>query len=124
MKKKIIIILLIAFFGILCYEAYFFTTNDSNSSLIISGQNRASSGKAILYINDKKIDTINLDSHYAYNDDINLSFGTNKVLIKGINNKISYETNFMFFGLYNWNMIDYTEDGFIKYKYYMQPTID
>ena len=116
--------MLIAFFGILCYEAYFFTTNDSNSSLIISGQNRASSGKAILYINDKKIDTINLDSHYAYNDDINLSFGTNKVLIKGINNKISYETNFMFFGLYNWNMIDYTEDGFIKYKYYMQPTID
>ena len=112
------------FFGVLCYEVYLYSINDSNSSLIISGQNRVSSGRAILYINDKKVDTINLDSHYAYNDNVKLSFGANKVSIKGIDNNVNYETNFTFFGLYNWNLIDYTENGFVKYKYYRQPTFD
>lgn len=124
MKKKVIIILLIAFFSIVCYEVYFFASRNSSSSLIISGQNRNASGKAILYLNDKKIDTINLDTHYAYNEYVNLSFGKNKILIKGINSNIKYETNLVFFGLYTWNLIDYTEDGFIEYKYYLQPAID
>lgn len=112
------------FLSIVCYEVYFFANRNSNSSLIISGQSRNASGKAILYINDKVIDTINLDTPYSYNEFVDLSFGKNEILIKGINSSIKYETSLVFFGLYTWNLIDYTEDGFIENKYYLQPAID
>jgi len=123
MRKKIIIFLLVIFCVFISYEASLFIISKSNSSLIIGGQSKKDIGNAILYINNKEIDTINLDSHYSHIGKYNFSLGKNEILIKGIDTKIDYKTNLIFFGLYNWNLIEYTSDGFVKYKYYTKPTI-
>ena len=82
MRKKIKYLIIALFVVFIAYELYYHITRDGNSLIYISGQSETLKGDAILYINNTKIDTINLDEHYSYFKGHNLSFGKNKLSIK------------------------------------------
>lgn len=124
MKKKVAYIVLFPFLVVLIYEAYLFITLKGNTSIVVSGQNSRESGKAVVYINDIVQDTIALDSHFAYLEEHKLSFGKNKLAIKGINTSINYETDIVYIGLYNWKLVEFTENGFSKSTFYLPPTFE
>ncbi|WP_281987861.1 hypothetical protein [Aquimarina aggregata] len=124
MRKKILYIVLFLVLASIVYEAYFFITSDGNTTLIVSGQNRSDYGKAVLYINDIKKDTVNLNNHFAHIGEYELDFGKNKLRLEGVNSSIDYQTEIIFIGLYNWKLIEFTEQGFSKDTFYLSPRFE
>ncbi|MBQ0735264.1 hypothetical protein [Aquimarina celericrescens] len=124
MRKKILYIALLLILALIVYEAYLFITSEGNTYLVVSGQNRSNYGKAVLYINDVKKDTVNLNDHFAHIGEYTLSFGRNKLRLEGVNSSVDYETDIIFIGLYNWQLIEFTEQGFLKDTFYLSPRFE
>lgn len=121
-KKKGSIIALIIFLGLISYEIYYHITNNSNTLLIVDSHDKNLKELAILYINDKKIDTVNFNEYYPYKGTHSFSWGKNKIAIRSIENKsVNYETTINYIGLYTWNVIQYRSDGISRKKYYTNP---
>jgi len=126
MKKSFLknggLIVLIIFLGLISCQIYYHSTNSANTSLIVDSYDKNLKELAILYINNKKIDTVNFNEYYPYKGSCDFSWGKNKIEIRGIENKsINYETTINYIGLYSWNVIQYRSDGISRKKYYIQP---
>ena len=110
--------------GFIIYQIYLHINNRANSSLVIDSLYRNNKEIAILYINNRRLDTINLQKHYPYMENIDLSWGKNDIVIRSIQNKsISYKTSIYYFGLYSWNVVQYRMGKFLLKKYYIKPKI-
>lgn len=122
LKKKAVVVVSIIFLGLISYQIYFHTTNSANTLLIVDSYDKNIKDLAILYINDKKIDTVNFNEYYPYKGKHSFSWGKNKIAIRGIENEsINYETTINYIGLYTWNVIQYHSDGISRQRNYTQP---
>lgn len=122
LKKKLGIVASIIFLVLISYQIYFHTTNNANTLLIVDSHDKNIKDLAILYINDKKIDTVNFNEYYSYKGKHSFSWGKNKIAIRGIENEsINYQTTINYIGLYTWNVIQYRSDGISRERYYTQP---
>jgi len=126
MKKSFLknggLIVLIIFLGLISCQIYYHITNSANASLIVDSYDKNLKELAILYMNNKKVDTVNFNEYYPYKGRCDFSWGRNKIEIRGIENKsINYETTINYIGLYSWNVIQYRSDGISRKKYYIQP---
>lgn len=126
MKNKIKIILMLFFLAFISYEIYFFMTKKANVFIYVTGQssNTLKDDKAILIIDSKVIDTINLNQHFAYYEVLTLPFGKSKVQVKGAKHQYEFETSVSFWGLFNWNVIEYTDEGFKHQVHFLPPIIE
>lgn len=126
MKNKLKIILIVLFLAFISYESYIFINAKGNTFIYISGQstNSTEDDKAILYVNDNVIDTIYLNRHFAYYDELMLPFGKSTLKIKKIDSDTTFTKRINFYGIYKWNIIEYTDTGFIDETYFFTPGIE
>ena len=118
--KKIRILFIVVFVGLTSYQIYFHLSENSNTKIFVDSRIKAHKESAILFINDKAIDTIYFDRHFPYLGKHNLLRGSNKVTIRSIeNDSFDYETNLFYLGMYTWNVIEYNRSGnVLEHIYY------
>lgn len=108
------------------FEIYIFYKAGGNTSIaILGGSIDNDLGKSVLLINNKAIDTIDLNIHYSYSGVKKLSFGKNEIKIKGIETNIEYYTSITFVGIFTWHTLVILEDKKLMHeKYYYPPRMD
>jgi len=117
------------FFCILLFVTFelfmFYKTKGNTSIAILGGSIDNSLSKSVFLINDKIIDTIDLNIHYSYFGVKNLSFGKNDIKIKEIETNIEYKTSITFIGVFTWHTLVIVEDNKLMHeKYYYPPRLD
>lgn len=125
MRKKIKIILYCFIILGLFYEGYYYISFKSNSYLGIRGSELNSyKDDFVLIVNDKRIDTLNINIPLSYSKGQALCFGKNIIQLKGLNSAKSFETNIYFYGLFTWNILEVTSKDFIFDSYYFVPPME
>lgn len=125
MKKKNKIILYCLILIGLLYEGYYYISFKSNSYLGIRGSELNSYKEAfVLIVNNKKIDTLNINIPLSYSKGQALCFGKNIIKLEGLNSNKSFKTNIYFYGLFTWNVLEVTSKDFIFYSYYSVPPME
>lgn len=126
MKSKLYKLILFCVLLFVIFEIYTFYKADGNTSIAILGGSMDNHlGKSVLLINNKAIDTINLDIHYSYLGVENLSFGKNDIRIKGIETNIEYNTSITFIGVFTWHTLVIVEDDKLMHqKHYYPPRLE
>ena len=124
LKKKVAMIASIVLLVLISYQIYFHRTNKANTLLIVDSYDNNLKDLAILYVNDKKIDTVNFNEYYPYKGNHNFYWGENKITIQGIENEsINYETTINYIGLYTWNVVQYRPNSITWKRHYLQPQL-
>lgn len=107
------------------YESYFYTKYKANSYLqIYGGELNRYKNDFVLLINDKKIDTLNVNIPAPFSSGYNLSLGKNTVKLMSMDSKISFENKIYFYGIFSFNIIEVTSRDFIYSRYYSFPVVE
>ena len=123
MKKKFIILLSVIILIFISYQAYYRIKHSANSIIVIGNQDTEMNEEALLILNGKKINEFTLREHYSNIEKLDLSFGKNTLVIKTLNSNKNYEFEISYYGLFNWNYIDYVDGEFLHDKYYSTPAL-
>jgi hypothetical protein len=119
MRNKIKILFGCLIFMALFYESYQYIRYESNSYLTINGgELNQYKSDFVLIINEKKIDTINVNIPSSFSKGINLNMGKNSLILKSLNSNVSFKKEIIFFGIFSWNTIEVTSKDFIYNRYY------
>lgn len=126
MRSKLYKFVLFCLFLFVVFEIYTFYKARGNTSIVILGGNIDSDlGKSVLLINNKAIDTIDLNIHYSYSGVKKLPFGKNEIKIKGIESNVEYNTSTTFIGIFTWHKLVIVEDNKLMHqKYYYPPRME
>lgn len=125
MKKWIRIIISFLILTVMIYESYFYTAYKANSYLQVNGgELNQYKNDFVLIINDKKIDTLNVNIPTPFSSGYNLSLGKNTVKLISIDSKISFEKNIYFYGFFSFNTIEVTSKEFIYSRHYSLPLVE
>lgn len=126
MRSKLYKFVLFFLLIFVIFEIYTFYKAEGNTSIAVLGGSIGNDiGKSVLLINNKAIDTIDLDIHYSYSGVKKLPFGKNEIKIKGIETNIEYNTSITFIGIFTWHTLVILEDKKLMHeKYYYPPRLE
>jgi hypothetical protein len=75
-------------------------------------------------INDKNLDTLNVNIPCSFSEGYNLRFGKNSIKLISLDSTKNFETRIYFYGLFTWNSIEVTSKDFIFDSTYSFPRIE
>lgn len=125
MKNKLKIFLLLLAGLLLIYEGYYYVSFKENSYLGVRGGSlNHYKTDFILIINDKNIDTLNVNIPSSFSKGIHLSLGKNTIKMNGLGSDLIFEKEIYFYGIFFWNIIEVTTNDFIYSRSYSVPVIE
>lgn len=125
MTKWIKILAVCFFFIVLIFEANYYIRYQANSYLGIYGSElNHYKNDFILIVNNKKVDTLNVNIPSSFSKGFNLSLGRNVVQLLSSDSKFSFEKEIYFYGIFSFNTIEVTSDQFIFSRSFTVPVLE
>jgi hypothetical protein len=117
MKSKIYKLFYLFILLFLIYQMFLFFVSNGNTSIVILGGSADNNlENTTLLINNKVVDTLNMNLHYSYSEVANLSFGKNDIRIKNIKGNLDYNTTINFIGIFTFHSFVLIEDDEILHN--------
>lgn len=125
MKNKLKIFFYLIVGILLLYEGCTYFNFKSNSYLgVRGGEMNHYKNNFDLIVNDKSIDTINVNIPSPFSKGLNLSLGKNTIQLRSLDSDIGFEKDVYFYGIFTYNIIEVTSTDFLYSRSYSLPVTE